>query len=221
MSREQGLVDVLNDLVDYRLLTVNTAIPARVTSIDYQNNNLNAKPLITTRYSDEEQEEYPELFNIPFLIISGNAGTARITMPLKVGDTVLVMFSQRDLQGFYQSDGKTVVKSFKGVTHGLDPVLAVPCLYTNRSSKPIDPNNVVVENGSTRITMEPSGNVTVDTPNSVFTGNVDIQGDLNVAGDTSIGGSVTNNDVNIGEDHTHSGVQSGGDNSGPPLPPSP
>ena len=83
MSNEQGIVDVLNDLIDYRLLTVNTQIPAVVTAVDYENNNLNARPLITTRYSDENQEAYPELFDIPYFILSANSGKSRITFPNK------------------------------------------------------------------------------------------------------------------------------------------
>lgn len=217
MSREEGLVDVLNGLVDYRLLTLNTQLPAVVTSVDYENNHLDARPLVSTRYSDERQVPFPELFDVPFLIVSGNAGSARITFPIKVGDTVLIQFSQRDGQGFMQSDGRTQVKSFSGTTHGLYPILALPCLYTNRSSKATDPDNIVIENGSTSITMNPSGVVTVNTPTAIFTNDVTVRGDLTVEGATRLSSSVTSNNVNISDDHAHSGITTGGSNSGPPT----
>ena len=199
MSRDSSLVDNLNSLINARLNTVNTQLPAKVTSVNYETNSLNAKPLIATRYSDEAQVDYPELFDIPFMILSGNSGNARITIPIQVGDTVLVEFAQRDLQGFYQSDGKTLSKSYSGTAMGMYPILAIPCLYTARSAKPISSSDIVIENGSSSITMTPNGDVTIRA-------NVDI-----------IGGRLTHNGINVGDDHKHSGVMSGGSVSGAPV----
>jgi len=55
-----------------------------------------------------------------------------------------------------------------------------------------------------------SGSLTIDSPTTT------ISGDLLVQGATALG-SVTSNGVDVGSTHRHSGVQSGGSNSGPPV----
>lgn len=199
MSRGNTYVDPLNDLINLRLSTLHTQLPARVTSVNYQENHLNCIPLITTRFSDESQNPFPELFEVPFFILSGNSGNARVTIPINVGDTVLVEFSERDLGGFAQSDGRTQVRSFSRTPHGLYPIMAFPCLYTRRSSKAVDPINLVIENESSSISMSPEGAIRV-------AGNVEITGSLRVNG------------VDVGDTHRHSEVAPGSATSGPPTP---
>lgn len=43
------------------------------------------------------------------------------------------------------------------------------------------------------------------------------KGPMNIDGDVATTGALTNNGVNVGSTHTHSGVRSGGDTSGPPA----
>jgi phage baseplate assembly protein gpV len=69
----------------------------------------------------------------------------------------------------------------------------------------------------TMIKLQADGDVLVSAPNVRFTGNVDIDGDLNVDGATTLSASVTSNGVNISDTHVHSGVQSGGSNTGAPV----
>ena len=115
-----------------------------------------------------------------------------------------MQFSQRDLQGFYQSDAKTTVKSYSGTTHGLYPVLALPCLYTNRSSRTTSGDAVVVENGSTSITVKEDGNVDVVAPLTTFSGDVRIEGNTTMKGNLQVNGSsITHQDTEIGRDHRH------------------
>lgn len=59
--------------------------------------------------------------------------------------------------------------------------------------------------------------LTVDSPEAQFTGNVDIDGDLNVDGSTSLSSTVTSSGTDISNTHKHSGVQSGGSNTGNPI----
>lgn len=82
------------------------------------------------------------------------------------------------------------------------------------------------------VTINASDSVTVNSPSSTFNGDVTVNGMLtytagltgsggggaSIAGGVSItGGSVTHNGTNIGDDHKHSGVKSGGSNTGGPV----
>jgi phage gp45-like len=69
----------------------------------------------------------------------------------------------------------------------------------------------------TMVKLQASGDVLIDAPNVAFTGNVTIEGDLTVTGNTALGATVTSNGANISDTHVHSGVQTGGSNTGAPV----
>lgn len=224
MAIEKTIVDALQDLIDYRFLTLSTIIPARVTSVNYKDNHLNAIPLIKTKLSDNSQKESPELYHVPIFILSAGGGSVRITLPVKVGDTVLILYSQRSLGNFYLSDGKEVVDAESSTTHGSYPILALPGLFTPTTAVPIDSSNLVVENGSTKLTVAPSGDITADCPTFVVNGNMEVNGDSTTNGNVTdngnvvtngnlaVTGTMTNNSVNVGGDHNHTqGNDSDGD----------
>jgi hypothetical protein len=212
MAIEKTIVDALQDLVDYRFLTLSTIIPAKVTKVNYNKNHLNALPLIRTKLSDDSQQESPELYHVPIFILSAGAGSARITLPVKIGDTVLILYSQRSLGNFYLSNGRDVVDAESATTHGSYPILALPGLFTPTTAVPVDSSNIIVENGSTKLTIAPDGNITADCPTFTINGNLIVTGD----GDFN-GSSLNHNGTNVGDDHVHSGVQTGGSNTGAPT----
>lgn len=192
MARESLFVDGLRRVIDERLLYVNTAIEGRVTAINHTVNTVDVQPLIRTRKSDGSQETYPEMVDVPYQILSANAGNARITFPIAIGDLVTVIFSQRDNGHLAGSSGSTPVNAVSNVTHGLYPALAIPCFFTEATAQPVDPTNVVIENGGARISLSPSGDIT-----------------MNGATVTSDGDFVTASGISLNE-HVHGGVQSGG-----------
>lgn len=164
-------VDALSNMIDGRIANIRTVIPAKVKDVNYSECSLTAQPLIRRNYNDPSKKvDPPLLYNVPIFVLSADAGGARITFPIKKGDTVLVLFSERSTdgsQGFYESNGSTIVDAFSPVTHGMYPILALPCLYTKKSATPIDPNNVVIENESSKITLKPDGTIDIDGPSSV------------------------------------------------------
>ena len=76
-------------------------------------------------------------------------------------------------------------------------------------------------------TVTASNSITLDTPDTFCTGNLTVAksfqmgsegGTATMTGNVAIeGGSLTHNGKNVGSDHSHSGVQSGGSNTGAPV----
>ena len=62
-----------------------------------------------------------------------------------------------------------------------------------------------------------SGDVDITAPNLNVVGDVTITGDLTVSGDTALASVVTSAGTDIGDGHVHSGVTSGGSNTGAPV----
>lgn len=201
-----SFTDTLTNFIEARLQNVYTGIPALVTAVHLDRNCLDAQPLIRSKGGDEKQTTLPEVYDVPFQILSGAVGKFKITFPIRVGDTVQLHYSQRDLFEFYGSDGKTVVDSFSGLAHQSNPVLATPCLFTHTNPTEVADDAVVIQAGSSTIRMNEDGDIIVTPSNTlVVNGNFAVNGD-----------SFTHNGVNVGDTHTHGGVRSGPSNTGTP-----
>jgi len=166
-----------------KLRGVHTIKPAVVT----QNNGhtVNVRPLTTTKYRDGQQLPLPEIPDVPLMIYSGTKGGARITMPVVAGDTVLLLCSDRDYGTLLDNEVSTtsIFASEDIQPLELFPIMAIPCFFTEPEGKPVDTSNIVIENGSTKITVKPSGDIDMETDANI---NMSASGNLSA----TIGGNL-------------------------------
>ena len=78
--------------------------PASVVSVNYKDNSVEVKPLTTTRWKDGLIAETPIMKDVPLIVNYGNQGSAAITVPVKRGDTGLLLFSDRNYGGLLDED---------------------------------------------------------------------------------------------------------------------
>ena len=105
------------------------------------------------------------------------------------------------------ADGAFIQYDRAGHTYALDvPSAGSVTLHVGQTT-------LKLEDGEATLTTP---KFTVAAPESEFTGNVSIGGTLGVSGATSLAG-VTSNGKNISDTHKHSGVQTGGGNTGNPI----
>jgi len=176
--------------------------------------------------------------DVPVVFPSG--GGALLSFPLKVGDAVWLSFSQRNLEDWLYSDGQGEVIPSDSRHFSMTDAVAFPCIYSALSNLKPSGSNVELKWGDKLISMKPSGEIAVSNasgsyslkadgniefrPASTVTviGNVEVQGTLhttqNITCDTTITGTT---DVVGGgkslKNHVHSGVTSGGSNTGTPV----
>lgn len=201
-----SFTDTLRAFIDRSLQSVYTAIPALVTAAHLDRNCIDVQPLIRVKGGDDIQRALPELYDVPFQILSGDFGKFKVTIPIREGDTVLLHYSQRDLFEFYGSDGKDIVDSFSSAAHQSNPVFCTPCMFTNTNPTDVAEDALVIQAGSSSIRMNEDGDIVMTPSNTlVVNGNVAINGD-----------SLTHNGTNVGDTHTHGGVRSGPSNTGVP-----
>ena len=228
-----GLPEIIDKFIKDYLRNVHTIKPARVISVDHSNNKLNAEILTDTYYSDETNVPQPDVYDVPFFILSAARGDAKITMPLAVNDLVLILFSDRDYESYLDTNGQKLVNCANTRTHSYTPILALPCFYTPTSSTPVSNSDIVVSNKTSSITIAPDGNIDINTtaqmnvvangavnittPTATVNGDVVVTGDLTVSGSTALGSTVTSGGTDISGTHVHSGVTSGGANTGTPV----
>lgn len=98
-SREPTLGLMISNAILAKLLDVHTMLPARVERYDSVNHLVDVKPLLKTVHLDAEGERIAGSIqvipNVPLLFFG--AGGVRITVPVSVGDTVMLVFCEASL----------------------------------------------------------------------------------------------------------------------------
>lgn len=144
------------------LRDVHTIKPGVVTKVS--GGRVNVKPVTQTAWKDGTRIGVPELLDVPLFIYSANLGKASVTVPVKVGDPVLVLMSDRDYGDMMDQKIRRTEYVTEDITPlGLNPIAAIPSFYTNPQDVPIDTDNIVISNEGSTITVSPAGDISIHT----------------------------------------------------------
>ena len=189
LTPEENRVRQTEDLISS---TVKVSIPAVVTSVSQLGSDqmVEVRPLVTENDEQYIALQHSVIYDVPVVFPAG--GGALLSLPMAVGDTVLVLFSHRSIGEWLNSDGsETVPRTLRRFS--LTDAIAIPGLYTKSSN--LSPNTTDVElkfKGSS-IRIQPNGDVNVNSVNDVTisaaqTINVVSNGDINLSasGDVNI-----------------------------------
>ncbi|MFN1150083.1 Gp138 family membrane-puncturing spike protein [Serratia liquefaciens] len=224
--------DVAKGIADRASLTTRVAAPGVIQSFDPD--EVTATIQIGNMGNFGQQSiEYPLLVDVPVVFPRG--GGCTLTFPVKKGDECLVIFSDRCIDFWWQSG--SVQERVDTRCHDLSDAFAIvgpqsqakkiSGISTSSAQLRTDDGTAfveVAEGGD--ITATTQGIMTVNAPNIILNGAVTINGPL-TQGKGEAGGTATllgplgvDNDVTAAgislQNHTHSGVQSGSNNTGKP-----
>ncbi len=195
------LITVINDAIRYQLGEVNTAIPARILKYDPTKQEAEVQPLIKRRYKNGDVIDRAPITGVP--VVFPAAGGGIISFPIVVGDTVLLIFSQRSIDRWVRGDGGPVDPA-DNRKHDISDAIAIPGLFALNSALQSDPNNVVIKFKGASIALTPSGAVQIVAP-----GGFAVTGDTTLTGDLTVSGDIVANEVTasgkILSTHTHIG----------------
>jgi len=127
-----AIEEVLDEAIEARLESVQTAMPGRVVSFNGDNCTASVQPTIKQVHRREDGTEVastlPVIPNVPVIFPGSGSGYA-ITFPIKKGDSVLLVFSSSNLDTWKFSGNKLIApKNFK--PHQLGNAIAIPGLRT-------------------------------------------------------------------------------------------
>lgn len=129
LPRTPSLTQVISNAITGRLADVHTAIPAKVERYDATKQLVDATPLIKASHPLEdgeiETQALPTISNVPVVFPGG--GGFRLTFPIQVGDTVLLVFSEASLDKWLQQGG--TVDPLDTRRHHLADAIAIPGLH--------------------------------------------------------------------------------------------
>ncbi|UCL84490.1 hypothetical protein [Pseudomonas sp. HS-18] len=157
-------------------------------------------PLVQQIDGQGDVTSHGVIYNAPYMRIQGGANA--VILDPQVGDIGIAAFCDRDISAVKAAK----VESPPGSSRQNDPADAV-YLSSIIAGAPTQ----YVRFSESGIELVSPVKVHIQAPAAVIDANTTIHGNLAVNG-----GGVTNDGVNIGKTHTHTGVQGGSGTSGPP-----
>lgn len=156
ISKTPSMSEVINTVIENRLLDLHTAIPAIVRSFDSSNNTVSVIPAIRRQYNDGIKE-LPILNDIP--VMFPQSQDSIISFPLKQNDEVLLVFAERSVD-IWKRDGGVVNPDSKTTRKfDLSDGFALPI----GRGQSVDPSKLQVKNNN--------GIISIDANSKFFIGN--------------------------------------------------
>lgn len=183
---------------------VDDMLPARVISYDREKNIAQVQPLVAMLTTNNEIVSRARVASVPVFQIGG--GNFLLNFNILPGDLGWIKANDRDISLFLQSFNEQAPNTAR--QHSFQDAVFFPHIMTGYDIDSADSQNCVLQNldGSVKISLG-ADKITIKAPHVVIESN-DVQ--IN-------GTSLKHNTKNVGSTHQHSGVQSGGSNTGAPV----
>jgi hypothetical protein len=175
----------------YASQNINTAIPCVVKNVSnlQSDQTIDVLPLIDRVYEDSVVLEPSIILNVPVVFPAGDNGL--LSFPIKVGDTVLVVFSMRSIDEWLDSNGSKQTPKDRRHHHRTDAI-AIPGIYTKSTNLSPHPDNVELKYKNMSVVMKPDDTLVITSNQSSIT--MTPTGDINISasGDVNISGTNIN-----------------------------
>ena len=113
----------------------------------------------------------PVITNIPVSFV--RCGNSHITHPINKGDTGFIVFADRDISSWVETNNKSVVDSAR--THSMQDSYFIPGIVGGGTNA--NPNDVEIKYNNSTIHLRKNGDVDINTPSKV---NVNASSEVNV-----------------------------------------
>lgn len=156
---------VLEKEIDIFKERVNVSIPAVIQEFDPEEQVARVKPTIYEMYKDGVTKSMPDIFYVPVIFPSSGGGS--LTFPVKKGDEVMLVFSQRAFDQWWVSSkvpSKPTVQRY----HDYNDAVAIIGLKSRQNSLKASTENVELrfddDQGKmiNKITMTPEGKFKIE-----------------------------------------------------------
>ncbi len=130
---DQSIDESLNSFILSALMSVNSVMPGKV--VKYVDGFCSVQPIFKSVYQDFEGNEIVKdkdiIENVP--VLSGRGGGFVVDIPLLPDDLVMLLFSQRSIDSYLETDGKTTIDPQDSRIFDLSDCFALPCGITKKN----------------------------------------------------------------------------------------
>lgn len=161
-TRSPTNVEVIRAGIAAQLFELHVALPASIEKYDAAKQKIDAKPLLKRNVvlsdGSELLEELPIITDVPVQFPRG--GGFFTSLPLAVGDHVLLIFNERSIDKFTQGDGSDTDPTDVRM-HDLSDAVAIPGFYPfSKSLADAHTGNMVLgKDGGAQIHIKPGGEI--------------------------------------------------------------
>lgn len=148
-----SLNEVISTAIETRLLDLHTAMPGQIVSYNSANQSCVVQPCIKKKYEDGTIVNIPQITNVP--VVFPRAGKAFISLPLKAGDYVLIIFSERAMDLFSNLGGVQDPKDPR--KHHITDAIVIPGVYPFNSPADVSSSALRIQNDQSRIDLFADG----------------------------------------------------------------
>lgn len=229
-------------LVIHRLLQqLHVALPAQVQEFDAASQKATVQPSVKMKVTLGDEVTFkalPLVTGVPVIIPYAQTAGLMLTLPVKAGDTGLLIVPDKGMDLFLQSNGEPTAAPFGGDkltsaarSHNLTDAIFIPGLSVNSAAIAsystdnielrdkerkqyisLGPNGIVMTDGTGTLTMQ-EGVFSVKTPKTanITSKNMTLNGSSNAfqGNVVSMSGTFIDSSGVVLSSHTHSGVQTG------------
>lgn len=162
-DREPDLGEALDALMGGLQAEIHTCLPGIVQK--YSGGKADVLPAFRRAYRDEDGGEvvvsYPVVTNVP--VMTPRGGGAYVSIPLKKGDPVVLICSQRSMDRYLETDGSAPVDPADARMHHITDAWCYPGGGTFRNAAPAHADDLVIglEDGACEIHVAPGGEVKI------------------------------------------------------------
>lgn len=198
-------------------LNIHTALPASVVSFNPQNQTVTLAVQVKQILTEGKTVQIPPLVDVPVSYPRG--GGFAVTFPLSAGDEGIAIFSERCIDGWWQSGRASEPLDFR--LHDFSDAMFIPGICSV-------PNAIkgFFNEGLSMQTLDGSTFIRITHGTIQIKGNIEHTGNTNQQGSTTVSTTLTAKNVVgtadvtaagiSGKSHTHGGVESGSKTSGTP-----
>lgn len=165
-----------------------TSIPGKIVSVDAGSNTCSVQPSGKYKKADGSYLDYPQIDNVPIVLMQGNSQKASITYPIKEGDGCMISFMEQQLDHWKDDQEPKTELRFDltnaivtpGLSRDSNPDLSEACdndaifIKAEQGTIRVKKDEIKIDVNGTTILVE-EGKITMK-------GNVKIEGNLLVQG---------------------------------------
>lgn len=159
-----SLAEILSRGTKAQLYDTRVCMPAEVLKYDYKKQSVDVQPYFKQTYEDGKTEDMAQIFSVP--VAFPRANKAFVSLPLKKGDTVLLVFSDRSIDKWKSTGGKVDPQDKR--MHHISDAFAIPGGYSFKSPAPIEEKNskdLIIQNEHLKIFVKANGHLQIKNQN--------------------------------------------------------
>lgn len=210
---------VFRDMFYLCLSEYYTCLPCKVVAVNAGVQTVDIQPVLMSYFREQNiSVPRPIIKDVPFWTF--RAGDTYISLPIKVGDTGLAIFCQRDMTNWKASGGTVPLQSERVMDY--NDAFYIPFMGSASQAIPgYNPDFIEIVKNGKKITVKDG---TLEAPEyTIVAKNLQISQNVTVGGTIVSTGAITSSTAIGLEDgtqlgtHVHSGVQRGNSNTDAPV----